>query len=196
MRFPAYLTITLSPNDKADLTAARQAFIGSMRGLNEAQQLDRAKVIASGLRDTDPYTRAMAQQLVDADKVRGDIREAQSELENIKTDLRQGGYRPRDPQWRGKALVRQEELERQLELAHVRLIGIAEDGLETAQKKAAVHFREARARGQRDKALAEAVARQEAKIEAEEIERQAEGIARARRMASGHSAAPATGESR
>jgi hypothetical protein len=42
----------------------------------------------------------------------------------------------------------------------------------------------------------EAVARQEAKIEAEEIERQAEGIARARRMASGRSTAPATGENR
>jgi hypothetical protein len=167
-----------------------------MRGLNEAQQLDRAKVIASGLREADPYTRAMAQQLVDADTARGEIGRAQSELENIKTDLRQGGYRPRDPQWRGKALVRQEELERQLELAHVRLIGIAEDGLETAQKKAAVHFRETRAQARRDKALVEAVARQEAKIEAEEIERQAEGIARARRMASGRSAAPASGESR
>jgi hypothetical protein len=195
MKLPAYLTITLSANDKAALADAHRAFVSSMRGLTEDQQLARAKVLAAGVRESDPYTRALARQMVDADKARTDVQRADAELERIKADLRTGGYRPREPQWRGAALLRQEELERERENAYARFVGIMEDTLETAQKKGAVHFREARARAETDKALGEAVARQEAKIEAEAIERQAEGIARARRMASGRSSG-ADGESR
>ena len=195
MKLPEHMTIELGPNDKADLNAARRAFIGSMQKLTPEQQLARAQVLSSGIRESDPYTRALAKQVVDGDTARKDIENYRKELAEVERDLRQGGYRPRDPDWRGKALVRQEELQRSIEHAHARLIGIAEDTHATAQKKAAVHFREARQRAAEAAALSEAIARQEAKLDADAIEARAEAIVRGRRLAGGRPTPRNAGES-
>ena len=195
MKFPAHFGLELNEQDRADLTATRQRFIASMNGLDEAQQLTRARVIAGGLREgVDAYTRAMAQQVVDAANTQTEIETAQRELKAIEADLRNGGYRPKDPHWRGAALERQESLKASIEQAHARLIGIAEETFGTAQKKAAVGFREAREAARKTAELKEAVAQAEARFEAEDVQRRAEAIAKGRRMAAGKSGRPA-GES-
>jgi hypothetical protein len=181
MKFPAHFNLKLSPNDNADLLAAQRSFIGSMRGLSEAQQLDRAKVIAGGIRPADPYTRALATQVVEGAKARGDIQRLQRDLATVEEELRQGGHRPKDPHWRAAALVRKDDLQRELENTHARLVGIAEDTHETAKRKAAVEFRQARQQQSRNAALKESIANMEARLDQEAIDREAEAIVKARR---------------
>ena len=189
MKLPEHMTITLDDQDKADLRAAQTSFQKSMAGLSGKEQLARARVIAGGIREADPFTRAMAKQVVDAAAHRSEIETLKAELAQTERDLRVGGYKPRDPHWRGKALQRQEDLRARIGHAHARLVGIAEDTLATAQKKAAVHFRQARQQAAHAAAVKEAIARAEARLDAEAIDRQAEAIAKSRRMASGRSLA-------
>jgi len=195
MRLPEHFGIELDAQDHADLKAARTAFVASMNGLEEKQQLARATVLAKGVRPADPLSRSLAKQVVDAAAARNEIKSLQGELAEIERDLRDGGYRPRDPDWRGKALVRQEDVRKRIEYAHARLIGIAEDDLATAQKKAAVHFRQTREAARKAAALKEAVARVEARLDAETIEQQAEALVRGRRMAEGRKVPRSRGES-
>jgi hypothetical protein len=187
MRFPAHFNISLDAQDKADLRATRNAFMASMQGLTEDQQLARARTTASGIREADPYTKALARQVVDAAKARSDVERLKADLRIVEEDLRHGGYRPKDPHWRGAALERKEAIERDLELTHARLVGLAEETFGTAQKKAAVVFRARRQQAAKTSALKEAVAQEEARLEAEDLQSRAAAIAKGRRMAAGKS---------
>ena len=187
MKFPKHFGIELDAQDKADLRAARIAFMASMQGLTGEQQLARARTTASGIREADPYTKALAKQVVDAAKARSDVERLKADLRTVEGELRDGGYRPKDPHWRGAALERQETLKRDLELTFARLHALAEDDHGTAKKKAAVYFRESRERVAKTSALKEAVAQEEARLEAEDLQRRAASIAKGRRMAAGKS---------
>lgn len=188
MKFPEHMTVELTPQDRADLARARQNFIASMQNLTEAQQLDRATVIAGGLREADPFTRALAQQLIDASKLRDRIKSAQDGVNGLERELRRAGNGPDvNPRWRGAKLSRKDDLIQGIENDHARLIALQDDTFETAQRKAAIQFRGQRAEAAKNAALKEAVVRMEQKLEAEAIERQAEQIAKARLSKSGGS---------
>lgn len=195
MKLPEHFTIQLDDTDRADLAAARRTFMASMEGLSPEKQLARARVIASGIRDSDPYTRALAKQLVDADSARAEIETAKRELGEIEADLRQGGHRPKNPSWRGEALERKEALQRQIEQTHARLIGIAEQDFRTAQRKAALEFRERRQHATKNAAFKAAIAAEEARLEQENLQRRAEAIAKRRRLAAGRPSGRNAGES-
>ena len=108
MNFPEHLTIELDAQDHADLSAARQAFIASMSGLTPKQQLDRATVIAGGLREADPYSRALAQQVVDGAKLRDRIEASQVEVKMLEQELRRRRqWSRRQPALRGREAVPQ-----------------------------------------------------------------------------------------
>jgi hypothetical protein len=185
MRLPAHFNLTLSPDDRADLYTAHQAFLRSMQSLSYDEQLRRARVTASGIRESDPYTKALARQFVDGAEAKAKILRLQNDLKGVERELKEGGYRPKDPHWRGAALERKEALQSEIELTHARLLAVAEDKLETAQKKAAVEFRERRQQAAKTAALKNAIATEEARLEAEAIQRQAAAIARSRRMNAG-----------
>jgi len=193
MNLPEHMTIELSRQDEADLTAAHAKFVAEMQPLTDAQQLDRATVIAGGLRAADPYTRAMAAQVVDAAKARTKIETLQVELAAIEAELKDSAYRREG--WRGEVLTRKEALTQELEHTHARLVGIAEADFDTARRKAAVQFRTARAAAAKNAAFNEAVARAEAKLEAEELAAKAEGIAKARRYGLGKAPERSAGNS-
>jgi len=118
MKLPEHFGIELTADDRADIKAAQTSFIKSMQGLDEGQQLARARVIAGGIREADPFTRSLARQVVDANSAREEIKSLQAELADVERNLREGGYKPRDPDWRGKALVRQEDLQARIGYAH------------------------------------------------------------------------------
>lgn len=180
--FPDWMTIEINDEDRANLASTQQAFAASMQGLTEDQQLARATAVAGGLRETDPFTRSLAQQVVDAAKLSDKIKAAQREVKELERNLNTGGVIVRN---RGEAHERLANLKRDIGLDHARLIGVHQDTLDTAQRKAAVHFREQRAQEAKNAALADAVARMEQKLEAAAIERQAEEIAKARLMKRG-----------
>jgi hypothetical protein len=191
MNFPAHMTIELDDQDRADLAATRTAFIREMQKLSPAQQVDRATVIAGGLRPADPYTRALAQQVLDGEKLRGRITSAQAELKQLERDLRTGGVVVNE---RGDAFKRQAALKEGLELDQARLIALHEERHDTAQRKAVVQFRADRAERAKAEALSEAVTRKKAELEAETVDQLAEKIARAQLAKTGRPA-PKHGDS-
>ena len=187
MNFPAHFNLQLDEQDKADLADAQSTFVASMQGLSEEEQVRRARVTASGIRESDPFTRALARQVVDAADTRAKIVRLQDDLRTVEADLRHGGHRPKNPHWRGEALERKEALQREMEQSHARLIGLAEEDFAPAQRKAALHFRERRQQAAKTAAFKEAIAVEEARLEAEDLQRRAAEIARARRMNAGKS---------
>jgi hypothetical protein len=193
MNLPEHMIIELNSQDEADLSAARAKFVADMHVLTDAQKLDRAAVIAGGLREADPLTRAMAQQVVDAAKARTKIEGLQAELKAVEAELKDSSYRREG--WRGEVLTRKEALTTELEHTHARLLGIAEADFTTARRKAAVHFRNARAAAAKNAAFNEAIARAEAKLEAEELAAKAEGVAKARRYGLGKAPERSAGNS-
>ena len=81
-----------------------------------------------------------------------------------------------NPVWRGEKLSRKDDLVQSIGHDHARLLALHEDTFDSAQRKAAVHFRAQRVRAAKSRALNEAVARMEAKFEAEDLDRLAEAI--------------------
>ena len=174
--------MTISPNDRADIAATRRAFIGMMQKLTPKQQSDRAQVIASGIRRADPLTRALAQQLVDVEKVRSAITAKERELAQIEQEVAQGGHRPRDPDWKGRLLARKSDLERGIKIDHAHGLALMEDPLTSAEREAAELFREQRAAAAKTQRIQEAVARKTAEADEADIDALADSIVSARRF--------------
>jgi hypothetical protein len=157
-----------------------------MRGLTPRQQSDRARVLASGIRRSDPLTRALAQQVVDFEGIRDRIDSTQKEIEEIDRDVATGGYRPRDPDWKGRALTRKADLERELKMEHARALDLREDPLSRAEAEFAEHFRAERAAEVRNARIRDAVARKEAEADQADIDALADRIVSGGRIALGN----------
>jgi hypothetical protein len=110
MKIPAHLTIEIAPDEERQLNATHRAFIAEMEQLTPQQRLARATVIAGGIRKRDPLTRALAQQLVDVDRLNSEAKAAQEEIDFINSSQRRLGHGPTPIQ-----LARREVLQRQVE---------------------------------------------------------------------------------
>jgi hypothetical protein len=170
----------LTREDEKALEAARANFHAMMAPLTPTQRSNRAHALAAGLRTTDPLTRALARQIVDAEKLSNGINAKREELQYLESQVRRGGHRPADPNWKGRFLTRKAELEDELALDHARLVGLAEDPLTGAIRDAVFHFRDERAAQAKRTRLLEAVERQRAQAEQDKIEAQAAMIVRGR----------------
>lgn len=174
-------SIEITDSDRKALAETHRAFVRDMQQLTPRQQSARASVLASGVRTADPYTRALAQQMVDAEKLKMAVEAKQAELTDIgRTDL--SGYRPSDPDFRARTLARKAELEEEIERDHARYMGLLEDDHRKAKRDAIVHFRNKAAREQRERLIMEQV--ELATAEAEQSEIRAEALKRvnARRL--------------
>jgi len=180
MKLPAHHTIDIAPDEARRLEAVRREFLTMMQPLDGKQRMARAEVIAGGLRPTNPYTRALAQQFVDIEKLNREAVEAQSEIDEIAAHRRLKGFDP------APALVaRKVALEDHIARLRARQVGIVENDLGTAKAKAVVRFREEAASSARQERLAEAIARQTAEAEQAEIEARAAQVVRGKRIGAG-----------
>jgi hypothetical protein len=180
MKIPAHLTIEIAPDEERQLNATHRAFIAEMEQLTPQQRLARATVIAGGIRKRDPLTRALAQQLVDVDRLNSEAKAAQVEIDFFNSSQRRLGHGPTPIQ-----LARREVLQRQVEETRARQIGIAEQSFDSARRKAVVEFREAAERRDREQRLADSVARQTAEAEQAAIDARAAAIVRGKRLGAG-----------
>jgi hypothetical protein len=186
MKLPEYQTIEISPDEARQLEATRRQFVADMGQLTPQQRIARATVIAGGIRSADPLTRSLAQQIVDIDKLNREAQAAQDEVDFINSSRRRLGVDPSPVQ-----LARREVLQRQVEEARARQIGIAEKDFSSAQRKAVVAWREAAARRLKEQRLAEAIARQTAEAEQADIDARAAAVVRGKRLGAGKSAGKA-----
>ena len=172
--------------DRADLKAAKDGFLKMMNGLTPDQQLARAEVIAGGIREADPLTRAMAKQMVEANRLNGRVEAFKKEIVSIDAmDL--NAYRPRDPDFKGRMLARRRDAEQQLQQDVARIVALHEEGLGSAQLKAVAHFRDLRRHNDRQTRIAEAIARKQAERDQAEIDAIADGIVNGGRFKIGKS---------
>jgi hypothetical protein len=180
MNIPAHQAIDITPDEERHLNAIRQDFLAEMRPLDAKQQLARATVIAGGVRQRDPFTKALAMQIVEVDKLNRQAAEAQSEIDFINSSRRRIGVDPSPTE-----LARREVLQRQVEEARARQIGIMENDFSSSKRKAVVAFREQAAERKKQQLLAEAIARQTAEAEQADIEARAAQLVRGKRLAAG-----------
>ena len=180
MNIPAHQAIDIAPDEERHLNSIRQDFLAEMRALTPEQQQARATVIAGGVRKRDPLTRALAQQIVDVNKLNRQVAEAQSEIDFINSSRRRIGVDPSPTE-----LARREALLRQVEEARARQIGIMENDFSSSKRKAVVAFREQAAERQKQQRLADAIARQTAAAEQADIEARAAQLVRGKRLAAG-----------
>jgi hypothetical protein len=174
------MTLNVTDEDEARLRAARQKFVADMKRLTPKQQMARAAVIANGIRQSDPYQRALAQQMIDVAKGNERIEAAKAEIADIEAQVNRGGYRPKDPDWRGRLLTRREDLETEIQTNMMRQMTIAEDDLASAKRKAIREFRQRATREDRQQRIAEAVERKTAEAEQAAIEARADEIVKGR----------------
>lgn len=167
--------MALTDTDKADLAAAQRNFARMMKGLTPEQQITRAEVIASGMRNADPLTRALAKQVAEANRLNGLVEAAKKEIAQIDA-IDVNSYRPREPDFKGKMLARRKDAEEQMMRDVAAIIAISEDKMEGAQRKAVEYFRQLRQRDSRQAKIAQAVARKKVEREHEEIDDIAEKI--------------------
>jgi hypothetical protein len=165
----------LTDADRADLKAAKDTFFNMMSKLTPDQQLARAEVLAAGMRETDPLTRALAQQVVDGHKLRSSIEAHHRELDDL-DGVNLNEYRPKEPDFKGRVLSRRHAVEQLIARDMVEVVKLSEDKLEGPQRKAAEYFRELRQRNSRQAAIAEAIARKQAERDQAEIDSIADGI--------------------
>jgi hypothetical protein len=180
MKLPAYQTIDITTDEERQLDGIHRDFLSEMRQLDSKAQLARATVIAGGLRQRDPLTRALARQLVDIDKLNREAKAAQEEVDYINSSRRRTGLDPSPSD-----LARRETLQRQIEEARARQLGIMETDFSSAKRKAVVQFREQAAERVKQQRLAEAIARQTVEAEAADIEARAAAVVRGKRLGLG-----------
>jgi hypothetical protein len=145
-------------SERQRLERARREFLKAMQGLTERQQLARANALAHGIRQSDPYTRALAKQIIDIAKTNDRIVAKQARVKEIEaTDM--SGYRPRDPHYKSRLLGEKHDLELEIQADAARAFGIAEDTLERAQQEAVAYFRQEDAKAERARQIMAAVDR-------------------------------------
>lgn len=172
----------LTSKEQLRLDATRGAFLKSIQGLSERQQLARANALAHGVRPSDPYTRALAKQIVDVAKANERIVTMRARVQEIEaTDL--SSYRPRDPHFKSRLLGEKHDLELEIQLEAARAFGIADDTLQRAQKEAVAYFRQEDASAERASRIMSEVQRLTAEQEQADIERRAASIVGGRRSA-------------
>lgn len=178
MKFP--LQVDITSDEARRLEALRQEFLATMGALTPKQQIARASVIAGGIRKADPYTRALAKQVADIDRLNREAAEAQAEIDFIDSTRRRTGLDP------APAMVaRKVKLEEHVAELRARQIGITETDFTRAQQKAVLAFREEAATHERNERLAEAIARQTAEAEQADIEARAATVVRGKRIGAG-----------
>jgi hypothetical protein len=171
----------ITPQERAKMQLVRNEFVKMMNRLTPQQQSDRAQVIASGIRRADPLTRALAEQFVKFERIRDGITAKEKQIEEIERDVATGGYRPRDPEWKGRALTRKADLETEIKMDHARAFALREDPLRKPEREAVEQFRAEQAAAARNERINEAVARKTAEAEQADIDALADRIVSGRR---------------
>jgi hypothetical protein len=172
--------------DQRRLTEARNSFLKRLNSLSERQQRAVVATTAQGgvFGDADPYTIAIAAQMEEVFKANERITTLKAELAEVEgTNL--SGYRPNDPDFRGRMLVRAEDLKQQIALEAINVMGIAEDDLQRAQVAAVEHFRQLDVDAAKNQAIATEAERLSAEADAAAIRGQALALANSRRVAEG-----------
>jgi hypothetical protein len=172
--------IEIAPEEARQLEEVRRGFATEMSQLDRKAQLARATVIAGGIRKRDPLTRALAQQMVDVDRLNRQAEAAEREIAEIDATRRVKGYDP------GPAMLgRKVQLEEHIAKLRARQIGIVESDLTSARQKAVKSFREEAQRRDKEQRLADAITRQTAEAEQADIEARAAQIVRGKRLGAG-----------
>jgi hypothetical protein len=187
-------SIQITSAEERRLAQLHTQFVAKLQGLPENRRNQVIKATAGNVLGTaDPYTRAIARQMKDVLDINQRIRDAQAEIAEIEaTDL--SGYRPRDPDFKGRMLARKADLEESINADMARALSIREDDLSTARQHAVVHFREADERQARAKAILDAADRFRAEAATRDAEARALEIVNAERLASGKKPLPRDGE--
>jgi hypothetical protein len=180
MKLPEHDTITVTADEARQLDATHREFIAEMQQLTSEQQQARATVIAGGIRQRSPLVRALAQQIVDVNKLNREAAEAEREIAEIDATHRIKGHAPTDAQ-----LARKARLEQHIEQTRARQVGLMEVSLDSARRKTVVAWREAAARQAKEARLAESIARQTAEAEQADIDARAAVIVKAKRLGAG-----------
>jgi hypothetical protein len=177
--------MNITPNDRQAIITTRAKFRQMMNGLTPQQQSDRARVIAGGIRRTDPLTRALAEQFVTFERIRDGIEAKQKELDQIELDVARGGHRPRDPDWKGRALTRKADLEKEINMDHAHALALREDPLSRAEAEFVDHSRAQQAAEVRNQRISEAVERKAAEADQADVDALADRIIAGRRIEQG-----------
>jgi hypothetical protein len=177
MNLPEYQTIEVTADEERQLDGIHRQFLADMAQLTPELRSARASVLAGGIRKSNPLTRALAQQMVDVEKLNRQAEAAQKEIDFINSSRRRRGVDPSPME-----LARREVLQRQVEESRARQLGLLDNDFRSDRRKAVVEFRASAARHRKEARLAEAIAEQTAAAEEADVQARAAAVVRGKRL--------------
>jgi hypothetical protein len=181
--------IQITRDEERHLAQLHAAFMAKLNGLPEKRQRavihsTAGNVLWQDRGPVDPYTRALAKQMLEVFQINDRIGEAQAEIAQIEREA--AGHRSQgDPTYRGQLLSRKADLEESIQQGLLRTIAIREDDLRGPRTDAVKHFRAEAAQAAKSRALIEAIERARAESEAHDVATRAREIVNAERQVAG-----------
>jgi hypothetical protein len=176
----------LASDEERRLRKLHDDFIGSLQSLPENRRAAVIKAAAFNVTGkTNPYIQAVASQLHGVSEANDKMTAARAEIAEIEEQLRVGGHRPGNPEWRGQLLTRREELEQSAQMEAARAVSLASDDHQGAREEAIEFFREADAKEAKATAILDAADRLRAEAAARDVENRARGLVDSERRAAG-----------